>query len=212
MIALLNKDLEDYARSKTEPAGSLLDELEQETRESMELPQMLTGQLEGRFLKLMAQTVGARRCLDLGTFTGYSALSIAEGTADDGEVITCEIDPKCLAVARKYFQRSPHGKKIKIKEGPALETIKQLSGPFDLVFLDSGDKNNYYRYYEATLPLLRSGGLFLADNVLWDGRVLDPRDEFSLAIAQFNDRICADERVDRAMLTIRDGVFFIRKK
>lgn len=211
MITLVKPDIEEYAKSKTEPEGALLEELARETYASMNMPQMLTGRLEGRFLKFMVQAVAAKRVLEIGMFTGYSALSMAEGLPTGGELYTCDIDPKAIAFAKKYFERSPHGSKITVKEGPALESIKQLKAPFDLVFIDA-DKENYKNYYEAVLPLVRTGGVILVDNVLWNGAVLDPQTATDRSICEFNDHINQDERVDRVLLTVRDGVFLIRKR
>lgn len=211
MLALLKPELEEYAYSKTSTDGQLLQELTKETYEKMELPQMLTGRLEGRFLKLMVQITSAKRVLELGTFTGYSALSMAEGLPADGEVITCDINPKAIEVAKRYFARSEHGKKITIIEGPALESIAKLKGIFDLVFIDA-DKENYTNYYEAVLPLMKSGGVILVDNVLYSGEVVDPQSSNGKAIAEMNDHVSKDARVEAVFLTIRDGVYFIRKK
>lgn len=211
MLTLFEHGIEEYARAKTSTDGPLLQELARETEESMPLPEMLTGKLEGRFLKLVAQAVNARRILEVGMYTGYSALSLAEALPDGGELVTCDIDPEAIAFARRYFERSEHGGKIAIKEGAALDSIKSLAGPFDLAFIDA-DKVNYLNYYEAILPLVRPGGVILVDNVLYGGEVVDPRSENARAIARFNDRVVADERVEAVLLTIRDGVYFIRKK
>lgn len=211
MLSLVDERIEDYAIAKSEPTDQLLKDLVQETHKRTTLPQMLTGPIEGRFLKLMVQVSAAKRVLEIGMFTGYSALSMAEGLPDDGELLTCEIDPEVIAIAQSYFARSPHGKKIKVLQGPAMESIKKVSGQIDLVFIDA-DKENYLNYYEAVLPLLRKGGVILVDNVLWSGKVLNPKEESDRAIAKLNDRVSTDERVDRVLLPIRDGVFFIRKK
>jgi caffeoyl-CoA O-methyltransferase len=211
MLSLVDQKIEDYAIAKSEETGSLLQELVDETHRRTELPQMLTGPIEGRFLKLMVQVINAKRVLEIGTFTGYSALSLAEGLPDDGELLTCEIDPDNIAIAKSYFARTPHGKKITILEGPGLESIKKVKGPIDLCFIDA-DKENYLNYYEAVLPLLRTGGVILVDNVLWSGKVLDPKDESDKAIVKLNERVASDNRVDKVLLPIRDGIFFIRKK
>ena len=211
MISLVDEGIEDYAIAKSEPTSKLLQELVEKTYASTQLPQMLTGPIEGRFLKLMALTVGARRVLEIGMFTGYSALSMAEGLPADGEVFTCEISPEHIAIAKSFFERSEHGKKIKILEGPALDSLKKLKGPFDLCFIDA-DKTNYPNYYETVLPMMRSGGVILVDNVLWSGRVLKPSSDDDFAITKLNDIISKDERVDRVLLPIRDGVFYVRKK
>ena len=211
MLTLMTAGIDEYAASKSEPTGALLDELMRETEQSMDYPQMLTGHLEGRFLKMMVLASQAKNILEIGMFTGYSALSMAEGLPNDGRLTTLEINPKAIAVAKKYFDKSEHGKKITIVEGPALDSMKKLAGPFDFVFIDA-DKGNYSHYYEAVLPKLKSGGIILIDNVLWSGHVLNPKTEDDFAITALNDLVAKDERVNRVMLTIRDGVFFIRKK
>ena len=164
---------EQYAHDRTRAEPALLDELAAQTRRERVDHGMLCGRLEGRFLKLLVQLSGARRILELGLFTGYSALSMAEGLPAGGELITCDIDPAAKEFAERYFERSPHGAKITVKLGPALETIASLHGPFDLVFIDA-DKENYLNYYQAVLELLRPGGLMVIDNTLWSGRVLKP--------------------------------------
>lgn len=211
MLTLLKPELEEYAFEKTSSDGALLQELTSETHEKMAMPQMLTGRLEGRFLKLMVQISNAKRVLEIGTFTGYSALSLAEGLPADGEVITCDINPDAIAFAKRYFARSEHGKKITVMEGPALDSIAQLKGTFDLVFIDA-DKTNYKHYYEAIMPLIKSGGVILIDNVLWSGEVVEPKSDDAKAIASLNDHVSKDSRVEAVFLTIRDGVYFIRKK
>lgn len=208
---IVDPDLEKYAFDHTRPEPELLRRLAEETRAKMQMPQMLTGRLEGRTLKLLAQVSGARRVLEIGTFTGYSALSMAEGMPEDGKVLTCEIEPVHAAMAQRYFDASQHGKKIEIRMGPALETIAGLQGPFDLAFIDA-DKENYPAYYERTLELIRPGGLILVDNTLWSGLVLKPHDRESIAIDAVNKRIIRDDRVENVLLTVRDGLQVVRKK
>lgn len=210
-LMLVAPEVDSYAVSKSEPTSDLLKELVEVTERDTAMPIMLTGPLEGRFLKMMAQLTGAKRVLEIGMFTGYSALSMAEGMPDDGELITCDLDPNCISIARSFYARSPHGKKIVVMEGPALESLKKIKGPFDMAFIDA-DKPNYTNYYEAVLPLMRQGGLILIDNVLYSGKVVAPECENSTAIAALNDRIAKDERVDRVLLPIRDGVFMVRKR
>lgn len=206
----IDEKIEEYAFNHTSYEGDLLKSLEEETYAKLEIPQMTTGRIEARLLKLLARLVGARRILEIGTFAGYSALSMAEALPEGGELITCEMDPEAIAFAKKYFALSPNGKKITLLEGPALESLKSVSGPFDMAFLDA-DKENYSNYYEAILPLIRSGGLIAVDNVLWSGRVLDPKDKSDKAIHQFNERVVCDERVESVLLTIRDGLNCIVK-
>ena len=211
MLTLTKDGIEEYALSKTEAHNDLLEELMRETYESMDLPQMLTGPIEGQFLKMMVMATSAKKVVEIGTFTGYASLSMAEGLPADGKVITLDLNPKCLAVARKYFQRSDYRDKIEVIEGPAAESLEKIDGPIDLVFIDA-DKTNYLNYYEKVLPKMRKGGVILVDNVLWSGAVLDPKTKDDLAIAKFNDRVSNDERVDKVLLTVRDGVYFIRKR
>jgi caffeoyl-CoA O-methyltransferase len=211
-VSLVQPEIEEYSVAKSEPTAALLQELVQTTcAKTGSRSEMLCGPLEGRFLKLMVQVIGAVRVLEIGMFTGYSALSMAEGLPADGELVTCELDETFISIAHSFFARSPHGKKIKIAEGPALDSLKKLNGPFDLAFIDA-DKVNYPNYYEAVLSLLRSGGVILIDNVLYEGHALKPNCNNSRAIAALNDRIASDERVDRVMLPIRDGVYLIRKR
>ena len=206
----IKEEIETYAYEHTQNEGKLLQKLEAETYEKLEIPQMLTGRLEGRFLRLMAKLIGARRIIEVGTFGGYSAISMAEALPDDGELFTCDIDPVAIAFARRFFSESEHGKKITLLEGPALESIKTLSGTFDMAFIDA-DKENYLNYYNAILPVIRTNGVILVDNVLWSGRVLDPKDDSDKAIHRFNETVIKDDRVEPVMMTIRDGVYCIRK-
>ncbi|KMP10810.1 methyltransferase [Candidatus Nitromaritima sp. SCGC AAA799-A02] len=207
----VNEDIENYAFDHTQPECELLWRLEIETYDQLEIPQMLTGRIEGGLLKMLAQLVEARRIVEVGTFGGYSALSMAEALPEDGYLITCEMDPVAIRFARRFFKESPHGKKIELREGPALDTLKTLSGSFDMAFIDA-DKENYLNYYETLLPLMRPGGLIAVDNVLWSGRVLNPKESSDHAIHRFNETIKEDHRVEKVMLTVRDGVFLLRKR
>ena len=209
-MEFLDEKIEEYAFNHTSYEGNLLKRLEEETYEKLEIPQMTTGRIEARLLKLLARLVGAKRILEIGTFAGYSALSMAEALPEDGELITCEIDPEAIVFAKRYFDLSPHGKKIALLEGAALDSLKSISGPFDMAFIDA-DKENYSNYYEAILPMIRYGGLVAVDNVLWSGRVLDPKDKSDKAIHQFNERVIQDKRVESVLLTVRDGLSCIIK-
>jgi caffeoyl-CoA O-methyltransferase len=212
MLTLVPEDIERYAMAHTTPLPPLLEELMEETKKEFgDLSRMLSGQPEGMLLQTLAAAIGARRILEIGTFTGFSAQMMAAALPDDGELITCDISPDHLALARRYFQRSPHGRKITVREGPALETLKTLAPGFDLVFIDA-DKTNYTNYYEACLPLLAPRGLIAVDNVLWSGRVLDPNTDDARAIVAFNDHVRNDTRVTCVMLTVRDGITLIRRK
>lgn len=212
MLTLVPEDIERYAHEHTTAVPDLLEELTAETRARMEWWVMQVGRLEGTFLRLLARLVNAKRIVEVGMFTGYSGLCLAEGMGDDGRLVTCDIDPAAEEMARRYFARSPHGKKIEIRMGPALETLKNLGdfGPIDMAFIDA-DKENYVHYYEALLPMMRRGGLIVADNTLWSGRVLDPKDSSDHAIVAFNKHVASDPRVENALVTVRDGMMLIRK-
>ncbi len=204
--------IEHYAEEHTTPPEPLLAALAQETRETLESPQMLTGTVEGRFLELLVYASGAGRVLELGTYSGYSALSMAAGLPPGGRIDTCEVDESRAGVARRYIEQSPYADRIQIHLGPALETIVKLEGEFDFVFIDA-DKPNYVNYYEAVLPRLSERGFIAADNTLWSGRVLDPTDdEGTRAIKGFNEHVKTDPRVTSVVLTVRDGITLIRPK
>jgi caffeoyl-CoA O-methyltransferase len=210
MPDLIPAHIDDYARSHTTPLSPLLDELVRATHERMpEQAGMLSGAVEGRLLQMLAAMVGARRVLEVGTFTGFSSLMMAEALPDDGRVVTCELDPETAAFARSFHERSPHGHKIEVRVGHALDTIAGLEGPFDVIFVDA-DKEGYPQYYEAALPLLAKGGVMAFDNVLWSGRVLDPQAETDRAIVELNRRVQQDDRVTNVLLTVRDGVLLVR--
>ncbi|MBI3546558.1 MAG: class I SAM-dependent methyltransferase [Gammaproteobacteria bacterium] len=212
MLSIIPPALEDYCVAHTTPAEALLNELAAYTHAHCQLPQMLTGPVEGTLLRMLVQISAARRILEVGSFTGYSALSMAAGLPDDGRLITCDIDTETTAIAKSFWARSPHGHKIESRLGPALETIQALPADmqFDFMFLDA-DKENYVNYYEALLPRLRRGGLIAVDNVLWSGKVLDPKEKSDHAIVAFNQHVARDARVEQVLLSVRDGVSLIRR-
>jgi caffeoyl-CoA O-methyltransferase len=212
MAFIVDERVEEYAVEHTTVLLDLFDRLEAETREKTTAPQMMVGRLEGGFLATLVALSGAKRILELGTFTGYSSISMASALPDDGSIITCDVDPDATGIARRYMDESGHGDKIEIRLGPALETIETLDGRFDLVFIDA-DKPNYENYYEAALPLLADDGLLIADNVLWSGRVVEEDgDESTQAIKAFNKHVRNDDRVVSVMLTVRDGMTLVRKR
>ena len=213
MNRLVSADIEAYAQAHSMPESDLCRALREETRQRMEAPQMIVGPLEGAFLKMMAQLVQAANVLEIGMFTGYSALCFAEALPANGRVLTCEVDEEAAALARRYFARSPIGKKIEIRMGPALDTMRHLTGPFDLIFIDA-DKINYVNYYRRALDLVSPHGAILIDNVLWDGDVLKQPapDEKTAAIQELNRVVATDPRVTAVLVTIRDGVLVIRSK
>ncbi len=213
MKAIVPRKIEEYCLRHTTARDKLLHELEKYTQRHCDDSQMLIGPFEGALLAMLVRLTGARRILEIGTFTGYSALCMAEALPTDGELTTCEIKPERADIARSFFARSPHGNKIKIRLGPALETLANLpaSAGFDFVFIDA-DKENYVNYYEAVLPHLRPGGVIVADNVLWSGHVLAPKKKTDRAVAAFNKHVRRDPRVECVMLPVRDGVSLIRKR
>ncbi len=211
MFDIVSPEIEEYAAAHTTPLPPLLIELIAETEKRFgERSRMLSGALVGNFLQTLVAATGAKRTLDVGCFTGFSAQMVAAALPDDGEVVTLESSPEHAAFARTYFERSEHGRKIRLIEGPALDAIATLRGPFDFVFIDA-DKPNYINYYDAVLPLLSERGVIVADNVLWSGEVLDPKDENGRAIAAFNDHVAADKRTVKVMLPVRDGLLVIRR-
>jgi caffeoyl-CoA O-methyltransferase len=211
MASIVDERIEEYAAEHTTPPTDLLAALATETRETLRSPGMLTGGIEGRLLEQLVFGSGARRVLEIGTYSGYSALSMAAGLPPDGRIDTCEIDPRHAEVARRYIAQSPYADRITVHLGPALESIAELEGDFDFVFIDA-DKANYRNYFEAVLPRLTERALVAIDNTLWSGRVLDPEDEDSRAIAALNDRIATDERLVAVQLTVRDGVTLVRRR
>jgi caffeoyl-CoA O-methyltransferase len=210
-MTFIDEIVDGYVFERTQPAPELLERLEKYTRENTSNPDMLTGRVEGRFLKLVVQITGVLKILELGTFTGYSALSMAEALPEDGRLVTLERDPEAKEIAEEYFSQSPHGKKIEIKFGEAMETITDLDFTPDLVFLDA-DKDRYPEFYEIIVNMLEPGGLILIDNSLWGGEVVNPETESAKAIAEMNDLIVADARVENVLLTVRDGIQLVRKK
>jgi caffeoyl-CoA O-methyltransferase len=204
----LDPKVDAYAEAHTTPSGELFERLAAETQEKTTLPQMMVGEVEGRFLEFLVRLMRARRVLELGTFTGYSSLSMARGLPEGGRVISCDIDEETTAIARRYADEAGLADRIEYRVGPALETIAQLDGTFDLVFIDA-DKPNYRNYYEAALPKLSDNGLIVADNALRDGRVLEDGDE---PMKEFNDHVRNDPRVECVLLTVRDGMLLVMKR
>lgn len=211
MELLTDEAIDQYAFHHTRAENGLLQSLAERTQRDMHDAQMLTGRVEGRLLKLLVQLCQPRLILEVGTFTGYSALSMAEGLGPEGRIITCEIDPRAQKVAQEAFDASPVGRKIEIRMGPALDTIRSLHEELDLSFIDA-DKERYPDYYEAVVERTRPGGLLIFDNMLWSGKVLDPQDDISRILSGLNRTIAADERVENVLLTVRDGVQLVRKR
>jgi caffeoyl-CoA O-methyltransferase len=204
---IIEPSVEEYAEAHSSPDGELFERLAAETREKSDWPQMMVGRVEGQFLGSLVRSTGANRILELGTFTGYSSISMALALPDDGRLITCDVDTETTEIARRYATEAGVVDRIDYRTGPALDTIAQLDGEFDLIFIDA-DKPNYVNYYEATLPKLAPKGLMILDNTLWSGRVADPDDddENTRAIRAINERVREDPRVNNVLLTVRDGM------
>jgi caffeoyl-CoA O-methyltransferase len=209
-VDIANPEIEQYAEAHTTHPAELLAELAAETRATLASAEMLTGTSVGRLLELLVHGLAARRVLEIGTFTGYSALSMAAGLPTDGHIHTCEIDPARAAVAGRYIANSRYAGQITVHVGPALESIAAIEGEFDFVFIDA-DKPNYANYVETVLPRLSQHGLIAIDNTLWSGEVLDPPDDTGRVIAELNDKLVSDTRITVVQLTVRDGITLIRR-
>ena len=212
--------LERYIHEHTEAEEALLHELDCITHQRMVAPRMLSGHLQGKLLKMLTRMMNPKRVLEIGTFTGYSALSIASGLDADAQLDTIEVDDELESLAQSFFDRSEHGHKIKLHIGSALDIAPSLGHSFDLVFMD-GDKREYPDYYRmlmgdnGTKPLVHSGTIIIADNILWSGKVVEPivaRDRHTQALIEFNRMVLDDPRVENVIVPIRDGLNLIRVK
>jgi caffeoyl-CoA O-methyltransferase len=205
-MEITNPRVEEYVERLTTAHEGLLAELSAETANELGSELMLTGPVAGRFLETLVWFAQPRRILEIGTFSGYSALSMAAALPEGGQIDACEIDPERAAFAQRYFDRSPHGSKITLHLGPAAETIAGLEGEFDLVFIDA-DKEGYVAYYDAVVPRLAAHGMIVADNTLSSGRVLEGEGP----LVAFNEHVAADPRTVQVLLPIRDGMTLIRR-
>jgi caffeoyl-CoA O-methyltransferase len=211
---LVSSAVEDYVAAHTTPPAEHLQALERETRETLRLPEMLTGDVEGRFLETLVLLARPRLVLEIGTYSGYSALSMAGALPDGARIVTLELSDEHADVAERHIAAAGLADRIEVVRGRAIESLATLDGPFDLVFIDA-DKPGYLDYYEAVLPKLADDGLIVVDNVLWSGRVADPPgdadDDNTRALRVFNDHVAADDRVVSVMLTVRDGITLVRR-
>ncbi len=211
-MKLTPDEILNYVERMSTPGSPQLEELAREARRTLDSPQMLSGPVVGRLLEFLVFALGARSVLEIGTYAGYSALSMAEGLPPDGQIVTLELDEARAEFARRAIAAGPHAQKIEVVVGPALESLESLPGPFDFVFIDA-DKTGYLDYYEAVLPKLSARGLIAIDNTLSHGRVLDESDESPRAetIRAFNERVRNDPRVRCVILSVRDGITLIRR-
>jgi caffeoyl-CoA O-methyltransferase len=208
-MEIVDPRVADYVERLSSPHEELLAELSEETRATLGSEGMLTGPVAGRLLEMLVWFGRPQRVLEIGTFSGHSALSMAAALPEGGTIDTLELDPERAEVAQRYFDRSPYGDRIRLHLGPALETLDRLEGSFELVFIDA-DKEGYVDYYEAVLPRLSERGLIVADNTLWSGRVVDPDDDGP--ITRFNEHVRADPRAVVVILSVRDGMTLIRRR
>lgn len=207
---LMSPELREYIIQNTTSEGILLENLRKETQNETPFGRMLSGPVEGRLLQILIKLSGARSCLEVGTFTGYSALHIASALPVDGHLITCEAREHHAKIAQKYFDLSPHGHKIELWLGDATRTLQDIDEPLDFIFIDA-DKGNYPFYFDTLLPKLKSGGLMLVDNALWGGEVVEHLEKDSLAIHTLNQKASTSKEVECVMLSVRDGILLIRK-
>ena len=212
--------IEEYIHRMSDSEEPLLHELDRRTNLRVVQPRMISGHIQGKLLEMLVRMTGARRVLEIGTFTGYSALAMAAGLGDDGVLHTIEVDDELESFARSFFDRSPHGSKIRLHIGSALDIAPQLGECFDLVFID-GDKREYPAYYRmlmgdgATPALVRPGSVLIADNILWSGKVVQPvahNDRHTQALLEFNRMVVEDPRTENVIVPLRDGLNLIRVK
>ncbi|OIP02380.1 MAG: methyltransferase [Bacteroidetes bacterium CG2_30_32_10] len=211
---MISPDIESYAEQHSKPESIVLQKLYRETHLKVIHPRMLSGQLQGKLLQFMSQMIKPKNILEIGTFTGYSAICLSEGLIENGIIHTIEINYELEDIARKYFEEASTTNKTKLYIGNAIDIIPTLEETFDLVFIDA-DKENYRKYYDLVFNKVRKGGFIIADNVLWSGKVLEEphhNDKDTIEIIAFNKMVLQDERVDNLLLPFRDGLMIIRKK
>ena len=211
-MSLISEDLQHLLLKYCEPECELLQQIDRETNLKVLMPRMLSGHYQGRVLSMLSKMVGPKRILEIGTFTGYATLCLAEGLTPDGILYTLDINTELEDMVRKNFAQSKYNNQINYILGDATSTVNAIDEVFDLVFIDADKKNNG-TYYDLVFDRIRSGGLIIVDNVLWSGKVLDnQQDKDTKNIVTFNDKIAKDDRVEKLILPVRDGIFIIRKK
>ncbi len=215
MFTIISPDIQTYCDSHTEPESEVLKKLNRYTCANVLQPRMISGHFQGKFLAMLSKMIKPKYILEIGTYTGYSALCLAEGLHDDGKLITIDINPEQEDIITKSIEGAGLKNKVQFIVGDAYNIIKTLPYQYDLVFIDA-DKQNYLKYYEQVLPLVNSGGYIICDNVLWSGKVVEPdallKDKDTIAINQFNDFVAKDARVEKILIPIRDGIYVCRKR
>lgn len=211
-MSLISDDMQQLLLNYCEPESKLLQKIDRETNLKVLMPRMLSGHYQGRVLSFLSKMISPVRALEIGTFTGYATLCLAEGLVDNGIIYTLDINEELEDMVRSNFAESEYNSKIKYILGDATQTVNSLDETFDLVFIDADKKNNG-TYYDLVFNKIRPGGLIIVDNVLWSGKVLNTnQDKDTKNITTFNDKIAADDRVEKLILPVRDGLFIIRKK
>ncbi len=210
-MEFIDEGIEEYARLHTEPENDLLKELVRETHAMVLQPRMLSGHLQGRFLSFIAKVYQPSLILEIGTYTGYSALCMAEGLKAGGRLITIDVNEELETFTRSFFDRSPYKEQIDYRIADAAHEIPAIEGPIDMVFIDA-DKRNYALYFDLVIDKMRPGGLILVDNVLWSGKIIEEaaKDKSTQALRDFNTKVANDPRVEPFLLPIRDGLFLLR--
>jgi caffeoyl-CoA O-methyltransferase len=211
-MEFITPEIDNYCVAHTSPESDLLNKLNRETHAKVLQARMLSGHLQGRFLAMLSQMIQPNNILEIGTYTGYSALCLADGLTENGKLITLDVNEELEDFVRSFFQESPLNNKIDFRIGNALEIIPTLNQIFDLVFIDA-DKLNYANYYDLVFEKVRKGGFIISDNVLWSGKVADKtkKDKDTLSIRAFNKKLHEDNRVENILLPIRDGLLVVRK-
>lgn len=210
-MELIPASIDDYCRDHTSPEGALLKRINRDTHAEVLMPRMVSGHLQGRFLALISKMIKPKRILEIGTYTGYSAICLAEGLAQQGKLITIDINEELETRVRGYFKESGLESQIDYRIGDAAEIIPTINETFDLVFIDA-DKENYQHYYDLVFAKVATGGFIMADNVLWSGKVVgEKKDKDTRAIMAFNDFVMNDPRVENMLLPLRDGIMLARK-
>lgn len=210
----ISAKIQEYTENISAPEPELLQALNKETHLKILYPRMLSGHWQGRFLSFFTRLLRPRMILEIGTYTGYSCICMAEGLEEGGRIITIEKNPELQTIFEEYTQKAGLSEKVTLMTGNAMDIIPTLNETFDMIFLDA-DKDGYLRYYEMVLPKLRKGGVILADNVLWSGKVTEKaksNDKETLAIQHFNEYVAQDSRVDCLLVPVRDGLLWITKK
>lgn len=213
-MEFISKELSNYCDNYTKPENEVLAKLNRETHLKVVSPRMLSGHLQGRFLSFISKLQQPKLILEIGTYTGYSALCMAEGLPVDGKLITIDVNEETSAFAKSFIGQTQYASQIELVVADAMEYIKTINKPIDLIFIDA-DKKNYLNYYHLVIDKLSTGGLIIADNVLWSGKITLPENEMdreTLALHQFNQFVQNDERVENVLLPIRDGLMMVRKK